>query len=264
MTKLVRWHEFFIHHHNPPLKRPGAYKLTNIKTNRSYIGICKDVRSRAFNHMKGKRNPTKWSGPENFLFEPLYYQLSGPLTDLKEVEVGLILGWDTLRPNGYNKEIYGSGPTESICEKNSRATTEHNHDPEYRDRINQGLRSPQSRERKSKRSLFSQNDPVVKAARQPIVLETNRRPERRAKIAKSRLGKMWITNGEINLSVPSTSELPEGFHRGKTHHKTLPPSFGEKQRTNKLGTIWITNGLVSKQHRGEIPEGWRRGKQPKM
>jgi len=56
---------------------------------------------------------------------------------------------------------------------------------------------------------------------------------------------------------------------GRTHNDETKQKISEaaKLRTgnknSQFGTMWINNGIVAKKHKGEIPEGWTRGRKIK-
>ena len=137
--------------------------------------------------------------------------------------------------------------------------------PERRAAINKTLKSPEYRAKASAIHKIVQNDPALLARRHPIVLAAARTPARREKIAASRRGRMWITDGTLNLIVP-LGVIPNGWRRGKTHGpESLIANRNPKRRAkisaSRSAHIWITDGKVNRHLlRGEnIPNGWQQG-----
>ena len=92
-------------------------------------------------------------------------------------------------------------------------------------------------------------------------------PEERSKLAGTNKGKFWITNGTESKMI--AGEIPDGWKKGrhdtlsKQGRKKLSQSTTKRNTTNKpanKGKFWITNGTENKMIRGEIPEGWTKGR----
>ncbi|QYW02673.1 GIY-YIG endonuclease [Stenotrophomonas phage Marzo] len=69
--------------------------------------------------------------------------------------------------------------------------------------------------------------------------------------------------GKIVGKKPDRSHVPPTFlgrkHTEETKAKMrLTDRAGSKN--SQFGSIWITDGIMNKKHRGEIPEGWKRGR----
>lgn len=69
--------------------------------------------------------------------------------------------------------------------------------------------------------------------------------------------------GRVIGKKPDRSHCKPSFlgrkHSEETKAKMrLTDRSGEKN--SQFGTIWITDGVTSKKHKGEIPEGWKRGR----
>lgn len=52
--------------------------------------------------------------------------------------------------------------------------------------------------------------------------------------------------------------------KGRRHTEVTKEKMRQVDRSgmknSQQGSIWITDGVISKKHRGEIPEGWKRGR----
>ena len=93
------------------------YKVTNVITNKSYIGYSSDWKSRRRLHkLNSNRNEKNYifynsirkHGFDNFVWEAIYQSLDKEST-LHKMEQFFIEQHNTLHPNGYNMKLGGSG-----------------------------------------------------------------------------------------------------------------------------------------------------------
>lgn len=86
------------------------------------------------------------------------------------------------------------------------------------------------------------------------------------KLRVLRCDEKWFEEWRQNLSKAQRKRTPV-FGRKHTAESKKKMSIAKKgvligERNSQFGTIWITNGIENKKIRGEIPEGWRRGRFP--
>jgi group I intron endonuclease len=90
-----------------------VYKITNLKTGKSYVGqTVESVKERFYAHYQDKRantyvgNALRSEGRQNFIFEELFIAFDKESLNL--VEKLLVEQLNTLYPNGYNLRPGGS------------------------------------------------------------------------------------------------------------------------------------------------------------
>jgi len=92
----------------------GIYKITNMKNNKSYIGQSSNIDLRWITHIIDSINNTEYSlidkaihslGNYNFKIEILE---ECPIEQLNEKEKYYIQKYNTIYPNGYNKQLGGN------------------------------------------------------------------------------------------------------------------------------------------------------------
>lgn len=140
---------------NLPQNMPGIYQIRNILTGWVYIGISKNVAFRSVQHERlltttPKIKEALRSAPEDFVFEPIYYQLGEvDYEHLMHEEAVLIAEKDSVC-SGYNSRASsGSG----------RAAGK-----EYGASISRALHTPEEKARRSKASKNYRASPGVKEA----------------------------------------------------------------------------------------------------
>jgi group I intron endonuclease len=91
--------------------------------------------------------------------------------------------------------------------------------PEIREKFLEGNRrfnsTPEAWQWKSEMMKKNHSDPDFKARHLAGVRQANADPVRNAKIAASRKGGMWITNGVNDRYIKTDADIPEGWSRGK-------------------------------------------------
>lgn len=149
-------------------------------------------------------------------------------------------------------------------EKMRIRTEKHNADPIIRAAITAGVSKPEVRAKMSASHTKRYEDPNERK-KTGDAIRLAHTPERGAKISRSRLGKIWITNGTKHMSIQSTEQIPNGWWKGMK--KNNYRASDDTERNSKIasaraGTIAITNGAVSRWIRPEevLPPGWRRGR----
>jgi group I intron endonuclease len=94
---------------NKPLARPGVYMIQNGVNGKRYIGISKNIKSRAKGHLSKNSNCTKLKnalnkyGVNEFYFIPMCYSVSASDVEcLPLLEAELIQNYETTGSDGYN------------------------------------------------------------------------------------------------------------------------------------------------------------------
>lgn len=184
---------FAIDAENTPLNRAGLYRITHLVSGKTYIGISKDLAKRAKQHTFPRgatklANAVRLYGVSGFLFEPLFYCLSGQ-TDfsfLPELEAAQIIEHDSIRA-GYNiieacgrVGPYGPEFAKTVAAAHARRT------PEERSAIVRRAKASISPERLSEigRRNATTQSPEIRSARAKQVRD-RQTPERRIEVARA-------------------------------------------------------------------------------
>lgn len=100
---------FQVDPNNIPLPKPGMYRVTCLINGKPYIGISQNLVQRSEEHANDFKSKHKFAravrkyGPQNFLFEPLFYWTDKNFDRfwLSQFEALTIIEYDSIK-NGYN------------------------------------------------------------------------------------------------------------------------------------------------------------------
>jgi hypothetical protein len=174
------WGCLLVRAENPPLPRPGVYRLTHIATGRCYVGATLNIRRRFLEHSWGNGNVQQideLAAPGAFLAEPLFYTLgtlfrSKRQAGLVEAEERLIEACDGYA--GFNRP-------------HADVATLARH-PDALEKARATHKRPEVKAAKSARMQALHADPGFRAKHLSASRKANSSPERNAKIARSMAG----------------------------------------------------------------------------
>lgn len=244
-----------------------VYKHTS-PNNKVYIGITsKPVTIRwGVDGKEYKSNTYFWNaiqkyGWANFKHEILASNLS--LQEASELETSLISKYNSMNPDfGYNHTTGGewSHPSDEVKARLKDITTNHWRDPEFRDKVVQGLLGHNVSE--STRLKISDANKGKPGPNHPWTGKTI--PEEH--IDKYRGHTPW-NKGKTkhdNEIIAKYSDKLSGRHRSESHSKHISESR-KQQYENGYTPIWINNGEVETtidSSKESIPHGYVKGRLP--
>lgn len=174
--------------------------------------------------------------------------------ELNEKEIFYIKHFDCMSPNGYNLTEGGDGisnPSEEIRRINRE---KHIGVKRSRESVQKGVESRKwykpSDETKMKISLVNKGQKVYDYQKELS--------------SKRHLGSHWYNNGETEVMLLDSMEVPKGMVRGRLKNP-FPSSKGKKMSEdtkqkiskNKKGIVWVNNGETEKMCLPtEIPSGF--------
>lgn len=177
---------------NIPLQRPGVYRIRELASGKTYIGISRNLLIRARQHAYAKgsgklANAIRKHGAEAFLFEPIFYCLThvSDISFLPQMEAELIIEYDSVNA-GYNiieacgrVGPYGAEFAKLIAESHAKRT------PEERSAIMRKGKLAMDPARLSeigKRNALSQGAEIL--ATRLMTMRAGQSPEKRIEIGR--------------------------------------------------------------------------------
>lgn len=237
------------------------YKITNIITNKVYIGKHKYSKPELDpNYITSGvyiQNSIDLYGIDNFIIELV--DIADDVNELNNKEIYYIESLNTKYPNGYNLTNGGDGlsdPSKPIREKMAKSKLGTKRSKESIDKARESLKK-----------VVHTEEWVDK------IRESNRgkRPsditlQRSSEVHK---GSSWYNDGVVEIMLPSGADIPSGFVKGRLKNP-FPSSSGIKkspETINKIsekkrGTVWVNNGIVEKMVyvSNGIPDGFVLGR----
>lgn len=228
---------------------PGVYCISNLLNGKRYVGISVNVKQRYAEHKAGK-SPAKLRaaiqkyGAENFVFEPIYYSMTGS-DHLPHVEATLIEYFQCFGKAGYNVLLadgrvgpYGEEHRLSVIAAHQRpevkakvlaAAKRRSESQEFREACSASRRTPEMRAIASANGRVAwATDEARRSATRSEMLKKNSDPsfgEKRSAVMKSDAyrqkmaaavtGLIWVTDGDASLRMRADEPIPEGWNRGR-------------------------------------------------
>lgn len=265
-----------IDRNNSPLARAGIYLITNVVTEKRYIGISQDVRRRFKQHCR-MSSPSKLlasvkkHGIDKFTFTPIYYSLHGDTSHLPELECHLIRQYGTAATGGYNMQMsdgavgpYGKEFCDGVRAALSRPDVKVRQIEGIRSaykksevivRVSEGTRAafkrPEVIEKLKSAMRLKEGDAIYTAARNSRFAEITSCPDLRRRRAESLRKTLSDPARRENMSARTSARMT--------------PEYREIQRARIKTLKWATNGIVNRRVLpANIAEGWYLGRTPQM
>lgn len=207
---FANWHGFKALPYNLPLPLPGVYLIQHIDSGLGYVGSSTNVANRLFEHARGGSNvPAVYEAlrahhRSSFLILPLYYhptKATKKAAGIATVEEAMIVAYNCYN-HGWNRPRADVATLSKLPQN-----------------VAKRLATEASQATKAKRSammLARYADPAYKAKHLASTTHANQQPERNAKMAATKTGRMWITDGTKQRSIPKDVPVPPGWWIGRT------------------------------------------------
>jgi len=266
------WRGFHIVPGNAPLRRPGLYVITHIKSGRKYAGKAKNVHRRLLGHTIGRATRCMFItrailkyGRKAFLVTPIAYSIDPEDIEwLPEAEMALIQTLGTLAPAGFNKRLAADGGLREVDHFRvlvSRAVKKAYADLPPKFWITNG-----ARERRISGPIpagwragrTSRGSSVYNNGQLSQLFPAGTKPpgswEPGSIITAER---RMITNGTTSRWIHKGDKIPRGWRRGKARTAKMEAYFLSRRDEG-----YITNGVTSRRivNGSPIPKGWKRGR----
>lgn len=237
------------------------YKITCLENNRSYVGQCQLP---YFNkdYWSSSQNDDYWKdlelyGKEKFKREILCWCYSEEELFNKEYE--LIKSENAgIDHGGYNLSINPYQNTLRIRGLDYRYDR-YMYWTEEKRKLHGELIKNSERYKQSRLTVGEKISKAKKENYNPETYAFTQTKEFKEKIASISSGKVWYTNGEVNIFIKPDVISPEGFVKGMTQHSPHLKFTEEHKQAlaeARKGKNWYTDGKTDKYVRECPGEGW--------